>query len=158
LKIQKKKSLELEASKFSLEEQVDGLTGQVTQLTTSFTNESESRQKENNVTNDRNVVQNKGLGELKRHLERHIEDLRRWQKFLDIDRGAVDFSGEVRPQIMTEITSQSFDSQLQALVKKLAVEDDELTQLLKQKEVEQKAKKELESKKKERQAKSKKDE
>jgi len=152
----KRKCLELEAGKFSLEEQVDGLTGQVSQLTTQLATETQSRQKEGNTTNERNVVQNRGLGEMKKHLERHVEDLRRWQKFLDVDRGAVDFSGEIRPQIMTEITNQNFDSQLQALVKRLSTEDDELTALLKQREAEQKAKKDLEAKKKERQAKSKK--
>jgi len=80
--------------------------------------------------------------------------LKTWQKYLDLEKGSnVDFPGEIRPQIIVDIAKESFDEQLQYLAKKLEKENNELAQLLKQKEVEAKAKKLVEEKKRERQKK-----
>jgi len=91
---------------------------------------------------------------MKKNLEEHLEDLHRWQKYLDI-QGDVDFEGTIRPQILSDINESQFDEQLSFLSKKLGKENDELLKLLKEKEAEQKAKKAQEKKKKERQAKNK---
>jgi len=93
----------------------------------------------------------KGLGVLKDNLDKHVEDLHRWQGFLGFDlQSQIDFSGEIRPQVLSEINQENFDDQLQALAKKLDKENDEIVAMLKQKEVELKAKQALEKKKKER--------
>jgi len=138
-----------------LEEQVSSLQGQVTQLSSKYETESQQRKKETEQTQSRNQVEVKGLGVLKRNLEEHLEDLKRWQKYLDLEKEAtVDFSGEIRPQILADLAKESFDEQLQYLSKKLEKENVELVQLLKQKEAEAKAKKAQEEKKRERQKKT----
>lgn len=61
---------------------------------------------------------------MKQNLEAHVEDLNRWMKYLDLDTQAeVDFSGEIRPQIMLDITKENFDDQLTYLAKKLDKEN-----------------------------------
>jgi hypothetical protein len=71
---------------------------------------------------------------------------------LDIESiSEVDFSGELRPQILADITKEEFDDQLVYLAKKLDSENEELLNLLKAKEAEQKAKKASEKKKRDRQ-------
>jgi hypothetical protein len=149
---EKQKSSQLNEQKISLEEQVAALTEQVSQITSKFEAESQQRKKENETTSARAQVELRGLGVLKRNLEEHTEDLRRWQKYLDFDKdSSVDFSGEIRPQIMAEMTKDNFDEQLQYLSKKLEKENADLLSLLKQKESEAKTKKAQEEKKKERQ-------
>jgi len=149
------KTSQLTVLSTSLEEQVSSLQGQVTQLSSKYESESQQRKKETDQTHSRNQVELKGLGVLKRNLEEHLEDLKRWQKYLDLDKEAtVDFTGEIRPQILADITKESFDEQLQYLSKKLEKENVELVQLLKQKETEAKAKKAQEEKKRERQKKT----
>jgi len=82
--------------------------------------------------------------------------LYRWQKYLDLNSEAeVDFTGEIRPQILQDISKENFDSQLELLTKKLSKENQDLLNLLKIKEAEKKAKKEAEKKKKDRQSKNK---
>jgi len=151
LEKQKKSAEELGESKFTLENQITGLEGDLKNWSSKFDNESQSRQKENDATNARNKVQVSGLGVLQKTLEEHMEDLHRWQKFLDLEKDTeVDFSGEIRPGILMDISKLEFDDQLQYLTKKLDKENEELISMLKSKEMEQKVKKEQESKKKER--------
>jgi len=156
LEEQKKKSDELEQNKMSLSTLVTGLEGQLADLTTKFESESQNRKKELDEHEAKAKLEVSGLGVLKKNLEEHLEDLYRWQKYLDLDTETeVDFSGEVRPQILMDINKQNFETQLEILSKKLAKENDELSGLLKVKEAEKKAKKEADKKKKERQSKNK---
>jgi len=156
LEEQQKKSEELEQNRMSLSTLVSGLEGQVSELTTKFDTESQNRKKELEDHEAKSKVEVSGLGVLKKNLEEHLEDLYRWQKYLDMDTETeVDFSGEIRPQILLDINKQNFESQLETLSKKLAKENDELSSLLKVKETEKKAKKEADKKKKERQSKNK---
>jgi len=61
---------------------------------------------------------------------------------LDLDLEAeIDFSGEIRPQILSEITKENFDKQLEILSDKLAKQNDELVSHLKVKETEKKSQK-----------------
>lgn len=129
--------------------------GELAELNAQLTKERAERKKEQEEWNSRSQAELKGLGVLKKNLEEHVEDLHRWQTYLDIDINAeVDFTGELRPQIMADITDSNFDDQLSYLAKKLGDENETLLTLLKIKESEQKQKKESEKKKKERQAKS----
>lgn len=123
----------------------------MSELTTKLQEEQEARKKEQEENQSRNKTSLGGLGVLKKNLEQHVEDLRRWQKYLDFDLEAeIDFSGEIRPQILTEIRNEEFDSQLDYLAKKLDKENSDLENLLKSKEAEKKAKKDHDKKKKHR--------
>jgi len=150
LSMTKNKVLELSENKLVLEGQVSALDGKVSQLSSTLEAESGNRKKESETYTSRAKVEIKGLEILKKNLEEHVEDLHRWQKYLDIEAD-VDFTGQVRPQILLDITKESFDEQLEYLAHKLEKENEDLSSYLKQKETEQKAKKSQEKKKKERQ-------
>jgi len=156
LEEQKKKSQELQESKLSLEGIVSGLEGQVADLSSKFENESQNRKKEQQDHDAKAKLEVSGLGVLKKNLTEHLEDLYRWRKYLDLDtESEVDFSGEVRPQILLDISKENFEKQLEVLSQKLAKENDELSTLLKIKEAEKKARKDADKKKKDRQQKNK---
>lgn len=149
---EKEKRSKLEEVKLTMEEQVGLLQGQVDSLSTKFETETKLRKQENEDTSSRNRAEVDGLGVLKRNLEQHIEDLFRWQKFLDAENDAsVDFTGELRPQIIADISKSNFNDQLKNISAKLEKENEDLEKLLKQKEAEQKVKKAQEEKKRERQ-------
>jgi len=149
---EKNRFSELEEGKMTLEGQFGELQGQFADLTSRFENESNLRKNENEEHSKKNKVGVKGLGVLKKNLEEHIEDLYRWQKFLDFDKQSeVDFSGEVRPQLLLEISKEDFDTQLDTLAKRLDKENAELATFLQAKEAEQKLRKEQDKKKKQRQ-------
>jgi len=104
-------------------------------------NERKARRKYEEDAESRAATELKGLGVLKKNLEEHVEDLHRWEKYLDVDNaGEVDFSGEVRPKLMLDISKTSFDDQLNTLANKLEKENDELQKLLKIKEEDQREK------------------
>jgi len=139
---QKVTSEKLEESKVGLEGVVSGLQSQVESLHTKYETESIIRLKEKEENDSRNKVERNGLGVLKKNLEEHLEDLNRWRKYLDLDLEAeIDFSGEIRPQILSEITKENFDKQLEILSDKLAKQNDELVSHLKVKETEKKSQK-----------------
>jgi len=149
------KTIELQETKATLQAQVVTLQEQVADLSTKFTTESTSRQKENEDYSKQSKAELKGLEVLKQNLEAHVEDLNRWMKYLDLDtQSEVDFTGEIRPQIMLDISKQNFDDQLDYLSKKLGKENDEILAFLKQKETEAKAKKANQDKKKKKEKKS----
>jgi len=146
----------LEESKLSLEGIVSGLNGQVAELTSKFDSESSSRQKEKEEKEAKDKLEVSGLGVLKKNLEEHLEDLYRWQKYLDLDtESEVDFSGEIRPQILLDISKENFETQLNVLSQKLTKENEDLRGLLSIKEAEKKSKRDADQKKKERQQKNK---
>lgn len=154
LKEQQDKFNQLEEGKMSLEGQFGDLQGQFADLTSRFETETNLRKSQADEQSKKNLTGVRGLGVLKKNLEEHVEDLHRWQNFLNLEGEAeVDFTGEVRPQLLLEITKENFDSQLDALAKRLEKENNELSDLLKVKEAEQKAKKEADKKKKQRQGK-----
>jgi len=154
LLLKKAKNDELNGLKFSMGEQTTGLESQLAQLTSKLQNESNSRKKEHDENESRARTEVQGLEVLRKNLEEHLEDLHRWQRYLDIDiTGEVDFTGELRPAILNEISKSNFDEQLSFLASKLQKENEELVNLLKTKEAEQKARKSQEKKKKERQKK-----
>jgi cortexillin 1/2 len=137
LEAEKKKTSELAESKLQLEGQVFSLEGQVSELTEKFNTEFNARKKENEENSSTSATQLRGLSVLKKNLEEHIEDLYRWQNYLDFDKvSEVDFSGEIRPQILTEITKSNYDEQLKYLSDKLEKENTQLLDLLKTKEAE----------------------
>jgi len=141
--------------KVTLEHQVSGLETQVAQLTSNLDSESTNRKKETEENTIRSRAELAGLAVMKKNLEEHVEDLYRWQRFLNLDAdSAVDFSGEIRPQIIADISKGNYDEQLQYLAKKLEKENSELHSMLKQKEAEAKARKAQEDKKRERQKKN----
>jgi len=108
-----------------LEQQIESLKGEVVKI-------NQNIEKEREVVQQKGNVQLKGLSVMKKNLEEHLEDLHRWQNFLDFDRNStVDFSGEIRPQILTEMKDSTYDEQLQLLASKLDKENQELSQLLK---------------------------
>jgi len=153
---QTRKIQELSENKLTLESQISGLEGQFSELSTEFETESKQRKKEQEETEARSKVEVNGLGMLKKNLTEHLEDLYRWQKYLDLDtESEVDFSGDIRPQILMDIQKENFDAQLDVLAKKLSKESEELRGLLSIKEAEKKAKKDADKKKKERQQKNK---
>jgi len=154
LEEEKKNNKDLRDSKASLEQQVTSLQSQLAEIASKLKSESDERKKESEKYSSRAKVELKGIALLKDNLEKHVEDLHRWQNFID-SNSEVDFSGEIRPQILSDITQQNFDEQLQYLAKKLDKENDDLVGILKQKETEAKAKKALEKKKKERASKQK---
>jgi len=126
------------------------LQAQLTELNTKLANESEKRQKDNEEYAKRSKAEVGGLQVLKKNLEQHVEDLLRWQKYLDLDnQSEIDFSGEIRPNIILDISKKDYDTQVEYLAKKLEKENNDLEGFLKQKEAEVKARKNLEKKKKE---------
>jgi len=147
---ERKKGTQLTENKVQLQEQVSSLQVQLSELNTKLANEAEKRQKENDEYGKRSKAEVSGLQVLNKNLEQHVEDLMRWQKFLDLDnQSEIDFSGEIRPNIMLDISKQDYEAQVEYLAKKLDKENSELEGFLKQKEVEVKARKNLEKKKKE---------
>jgi len=152
LKDEKDRFTQLEEGKMSLEGQFGELQGQFADLTSRFETETNLRKSLADEHNKKSETGVRGLGVLKKNLEEHVEDLYRWQKFLNLDgESEVDFSGEVRPQLLLEISKENFDAQLDALAKKLEKENADLANLLKSKEAEQKVKAEQDKKKKQRQ-------
>jgi hypothetical protein len=138
----------LSENKFQLEQQIAALTARIQELTSKL-------EKDTDEFTKREKAEIGGLNELKKHLEYHIEDLHRWQKYLDYDKQSeVDFSGEIRPQIMQDIRRESYEEQLRYISSKLDKENQELTNYLKIKEEEAQSKKAQEKKKKERQKKN----
>jgi len=148
------KNKHLQDEKNALQGKVANLEGQVASLASQLEAEKAARKKLEDETAARSKVQVNGLGVLKKNLEEHLEDIHRWQKYLDV-QGDVDFEGTVRPQILTDISEAQYDEQLAHLSKKLSKENEDLIKLMKEKEAEQKAKKAQDKKKKERQAKNK---
>jgi len=154
LEEERRKNAALSQESQQLQGQVQKLEGQVTELSTKFETESTSRAAETQKFNSQAKVQTSGLVVLKKNLEEHIDDLHRWQKYLDFDKSIeLDFT-ETRVELLQQITPQSFDEQLKVLTERLDKENTELHGLLKQKETEAKARKEQEKKKKERQQKN----
>jgi len=147
LEEEQNKNKELQHDKKNLEGKVSSLEGQVSSLTNQLESERASRKKLEEEYASRSKVQVNGLGVMKKNLEEHIEDLHRWEKYLDI-QGDVDFEGTVRPSLLLEINESQFDEQLNYLSKKLSKENEELLKMLKEKEAEQKAKKAQQDKKK----------
>jgi len=152
----KKKAGELAENNIELEGTVSGLKGEVADLTAKFDSEFQMRKNALEQHDARSKVEVSGLGVLKKNLGEHLEDLYRWQKYLDLEgQSELDFSGEIRPQILMDISKENFDTQLTDLTKRLGKENEDLLALLGVKEAEQKAKKEADKKKKERQQKNK---
>jgi len=152
----KKKAGELAENNIELEGTVSGLKGEVADLTAKFDSEFQMRKNALEQHDARSKVEVSGLGVLKKNLGEHLEDLYRWQKYLDLEGQAeLDFSGEIRPQILMDISKENFDTQLTDLTKRLGKENEDLLALLGVKEAEQKAKKDADKKKKERQQKNK---
>jgi len=124
------------------------LLSQVVDWTNKYEEEKAARLKDKEEYEQRSKVEIQGLDVLKKNLEEHIEDLFRWQKYLDLDSTTeVDFSGEIRPQIIRDISKQNWNSQLEYLSKKLEKENSDLLSMLRIKETEQKEKKDKEKKK-----------
>jgi len=150
LEAERKKGTQLTENKVQLQEQVSNLQAQLSELNTKLANEAEKRKNENDEYGKRSKAEVSGLQVLKKNLEQHVEDLTRWQKFLDLDnQSEIDFSGEIRPNIMLDISKQDYEAQVEYLAKKLDKENSDLEGFLKQKEAEVKARKNLEKKKKE---------
>jgi len=144
---EKKKNQSLSESKSLLEQEVAGLHDSVSGLSTKLEQEQQARKKENEEQALRNKAEVDGLNVLKKNLNHHVEDLHAWQKLLELN-GELDFSGELRPQILLDIHKENFNQQLEYLAKKLEHEDAELMKLWKMKEVDVKARKAKEAKKK----------
>jgi len=124
------------------------LLSQVVDWTNKFEEEKAARLKDKEEYERRSKVEIQGLDVLKKNLEEHIEDLFRWQKYLDVDTTSeVDFAGEIRPQIMRDVSKENWNAQLEYLSKKLEKENSDLLAMLKIKETEQKEKKEKDKKK-----------
>jgi len=150
LESEKKRGTQLSENKVELQDQLTNLQAQLTELNTKLANESEKRQKDNEEYAKRSKAEVGGLQVLKKNLEQHVEDLLRWQKYLDLDnQSEIDFSGEIRPNIILDISKKDYDTQVEYLAKKLEKENNDLEGFLKQKEAEVKARKNLEKKKKE---------
>jgi len=133
----KAKNEKLEKKGTQLEAQVFSLEGQVSEMSEKFSVAERTRKSEKDKDGEQNATTTKGLNVLKKNLEEHLEDLHRWQSFLDFDKVSdVDFSGEIRPQILADITKDSFDTQLSKLSERLEKENEELLALLKSKEIE----------------------
>jgi len=138
---------ELQALKAKFEEQ----TAKYNSLVEQFKAEQDERKKDKENYEKQNKTEIKGLEVLRKNLDEHVEDLNRWMKYLDFDtQSELDF-GELRQQIYQDISKATFDEQLGYLSTKLSKENEELLALLKQKEIEAKAKKANEKKKKDRQ-------
>jgi len=157
LEEERNKNKGLEAGKLELQSQMVSLEGQVSELTGRFNVAEKNRKQLEENTESLSSTQSKGLGVLKKNLEEHLEDLHRWQAFLDFDKVSdVDFSGEVRPAILAEIKSSDFEEQLQKISDRLEKENAELLAHLKGKEAEKQAALKKDQEKKERQSKEKK--
>lgn len=129
---------ELLEFKGELEGQIGTLEGQVGNLTGELAALRSERDAADKANNARNQTELRALAVLKKNILQHIEDLHRWQKYINVE-GDVDFAGEVRPAIMTEITQKDFDGQLSDLSSKLASENGELEGVLRAKEAEKAA-------------------
>jgi len=132
----------------SRDAKIGDLLGQISDWTSKYEEEKAARLKDKEEYERRSKVEIEGLDVLKKNLEEHIEDLFRWQKYLDLDATSeVDFSGEIRPQILKDISKENWNKQLEVLSKKLEKENTDLLSMLKIKEQDQKERKEKEKKK-----------
>jgi len=140
LAAQKEKNEQLSKKSSQLEAQVFSLEGQVSEISEKFETLQRKGKSEKETSDSQAAVQSKGLNVMKKNLEEHLEDLHRWQTYLDFDKiSDLDFSGEIRPQILADITKDNFDEQLAKLAEKLEKENGELLTLLKTKEAEKNA-------------------
>jgi len=140
LAAQKEKNEQLSKKSSQLEAQVFSLEGQVSEISEKFETLQRKGKSEKETSDSQAAVQSKGLNVMKKNLEEHLEDLHRWQTYLDFDKiSDLDFSGEIRPQILADITKDNFDDQLAKLAEKLEKENGELLTLLKTKEAEKNA-------------------
>jgi len=96
----------------------------------------------------KNQIEVSGFSILKKNLEEHLDDLHRWQFYLD-KSSDIDLS-DFRPTILSELPKEDFQKQLSIISEKLAKENDELVSMLKVKQAEAEAKKLQEKKKKDR--------
>jgi cortexillin 1/2 len=150
----KKKNEELNQQQVLLENKISGLEGQVSELSQKFSQEVDSKTSLATKFSSYSEIQNNALNELRKHLEIHIDDLHRWQKYLDYDKpGEINFS-EIKSEVLSQIIEENFEQQLNILTKKLEKENSDIQNLLKTKEAEAKARKEQEKKKRERQKKN----
>jgi len=132
---------QLSEQKIDMKNQITGLEGDVKSLKEKLEKSTNDRNKENEQWKERANVEKLGLEVMKKNLEEHLEDLHRWQNFLDIESAELDFNGNIRPQIISEISDENFNEQLTVLSKRLAKENQELEDMLKVKETEAKSKK-----------------
>jgi len=150
---QKEKTQQLSESKIELSGVLSGLQGELGNISSMYETETTNRKKEKEDYDVRAKTEIKGFGVLQKNLEEHLEDLYRWQKYLDLETETESFTSDIRPQVLQEITKENFETQLNVLTEKLAKENEDLLKLLKSKEAEKKTKNEANKKKKERQSK-----
>jgi chromosome segregation ATPase len=142
LEEEKKRTTELSLNVATLEESVASLKGDIKEISEKLEKERQLRQQETEANERRNKAELDGIGVLKVNLSNHIEDLRLWQKLLELPGvGDLDFQSEIRPQIVSSLNGEDFNKQVQILSKKLEEEDGELMKLWKMKEAEIKSKK-----------------
>jgi len=137
LAAQKEKTSKANERSTLLEQQMFTLEGQVSEMSEKFQAAEKGRKLELASHGNLSQVQTKALQVLKQNLTEHLEDLHRWQNYLEFDKIAdLDFSGEIRPQILAEITKENFDEQLAKLSERLEKENVDLLAALKIKEAE----------------------
>jgi len=142
LEEERKRTAELSLNVASLEESVASLKGDIKEISEKLEKERQLRQQETEANERRNKAELDGVGVLQVNLSNHIEDLRLWQKLLELPGvGDLDFQSEIRPQIVSSLNGEDFNKQVQILSKKLEEEDGELMKLWKMKEAEIKSKK-----------------
>lgn len=127
---------DLEGARNELVQQVSDLQGTIEGLQGELESAQELHDTEVKETASRNKTQVDGLAVLKKNLTEHLEDLHRWEKFMNLEGETVDFAGEVRPAILEAITDESFDKQLKVLSDRLGAENGELEKMLQGKQAE----------------------
>jgi len=146
------KAKKLQKIQHSLEGEIEDFKAQVEDLKVKLEKEVKSRKEKDGEVEEhteRSKVQLSGLSVLKRNLDQHLDDLHRWQKYLEYDKKAtLDFEVEVKGPLQDDLEKKSFKEQLDILSSKLDEENEAMLKILKQKEVEAKASAALAKKKK----------
>lgn len=142
---------DLSDGKAKLEEQYLTLQTEMSEMSNKFEQESLQHKQEKESFKSVNQTQVRGLSVLQKNLEEHIEDLHRWEKFLDL--GEMPDFFETKTELLDEINTENYDEQLRILADRLESENEDLLLKLKSMEAEAKAKQQQDKKKKERQAK-----
>ncbi|PRP77624.1 hypothetical protein PROFUN_00485 [Planoprotostelium fungivorum] len=135
---------ELAEAKLALEAKLAELQQEHSEVSSSFEAFKRGQDKKKQENDERNAVQVSGLGILAQHLTDHIEDLHRWESYLDL--GELPPMGELRRNTIADIKNENFEDQLKSLSDKLDKENAALLEVLKIKESEARIRREQEQK------------
>ncbi|KAH3764418.1 actin bundling protein [Pelomyxa schiedti] len=136
LAVEEKKTRSLVEKKALLEEHLQEVETEVEALKSNLKKETSQKEKTENQLNEHKEqfrVNTRGLAVLRRNLDQHLDDLHRWQKYLDGSSTEIDVVNEAAGALAEKISSLPFIEQLNVLSERLEEENVEMTNVLQEK-------------------------